>query len=55
MSKKRKLAEIMELAKDGLFTDGGHHKQWFLEEIFKLAGGEIDEEMQQEFEEGIAP
>ena len=52
---KRKLSEIMEMARDGLVTDGGHHKQWYLEEIFKLAGGEITEEMQQSFEEGIAP
>ncbi len=30
-------------------------KQWFLEEIFKLSGGEIDEEMEGSIEEGIAP
>ena len=55
MSKKTTLKEIMELAKDALYTDGGHHKQWYLEEIFKLAGGKIDEEMALSYEEGMAP
>ncbi len=55
MSKAKVIAMIRELAKDGLYTDGGHHKQWFLEEIFKLSGGEIDQEMEGSIEEGIAP
>lgn len=54
MNKKTKLAKIMELAKDGLFTDAGDHKQWFLEEIFELAGGDMME-IAGEFEDGIAP
>lgn len=24
-----KLAEIVELVEEALFTDGGHHKQWY--------------------------
>ena len=30
--------EIKNLCVDGLCTDGGHHKQWFLEEILKKLG-----------------
>lgn len=40
------------LVRDGLQTDGSHHKQWFLEEIGKCVGlnpSEIDHD------EGIAP
>ena len=32
-------AEINELIKDGLFTDGVHHKQWFLEQIYLKLNG----------------
>ncbi len=55
MSKAKIIAKIREFAEDGLCTDGSHHKQWFLQEIFKLSGGEIDEEMEGSIEEGIAP
>lgn len=27
--------KIIELCFDGLHEDGGHHKQWYLEEILK--------------------
>lgn len=53
--RKNAITKIRELAEDGLCTDGSHHKQWYLEEIFKLAGGEIDNEMAMSIEEGIAP
>jgi hypothetical protein len=43
---------IVELVLDGLYTDGGHHKQWFLEEIGRIVGVELTEE---EVELGIAP
>ena len=32
------VSSIGELATDGLQTDGGHHKQWYLEEIAKACG-----------------
>jgi hypothetical protein len=35
---------ISELVLDGLYTDGGHHKQWFLQEIGKIVGVELTEE-----------
>lgn len=28
--------KIVDLCLRGLYIDGGHHKQWFLEEILKL-------------------
>lgn len=31
-------SKIVEIALDGLTTDGSHHKQWFLEEILKVFG-----------------
>lgn len=38
------LAEkIRELVKEALYTDGAHHKQWYLEEIGKLVGINLDE------------
>ena len=48
--------EIIELLKDGLQTDGGHHKQWYLNELLKL----IDPQIAKEVEEwtgdaGLAP
>jgi len=52
--KREKLAKIMELAEDGLHTNEDCHKQWYLEEIFKLAGGDLAE-IDGLFEEGIAP
>jgi hypothetical protein len=33
------MVEIIDLAVGGMLTDGGHHKQWFFEEIAKLAAG----------------
>ena len=41
------------LTGEGLRTDGGHHKQWYLEEIAKKLG--IDIEKLTYFEKGIAP
>ena len=35
--------EILELCIYGLKTDGGHHKQWFLEEIIKKLDYDIIE------------
>ena len=29
-------AKIIELLREGLTTDGAHHKQWFLEEILGI-------------------
>ena len=55
------LKEIKELAIHGLLTDGGHHKQWYLEEILKALGYNLKElrrELNKEdydWEEGIAP
>ena len=32
---------VLDLILDALHTDGGHHKQWYLEVIAKLLIGEI--------------
>jgi len=45
------LEYIRNLLYDGLSTDGGRHKQWFLEEIAKKLGFDIGKN----YEEGIAP
>jgi len=51
------------LATNGLLTDGGHHKQWYLEEILKALDvdlGELRKELNSEepaydWEPGIPP
>ena len=35
--------EIKDLCVEGLLTDGGNHKQWFLEEILKKLGYDLKE------------
>lgn len=42
--------EIKGLIETGIYTDGGHHKQWCLERLAELFGIKLDEH-----EEGIAP
>ena len=32
------IKKIIDLCIEGLQTDGGHHKQWYLEEILRTAG-----------------
>jgi hypothetical protein len=55
------LAELKDLAVDGLLTDGAHHKQWFLEQILIKIGVNLKRlrrELNKEhydWEEGIAP
>ena len=44
------------LVLEALYTDGGHHKQWYLEEIGKALGIDIKSEYEKiKWEEGIAP
>ena len=35
------------MATQGLFIDGGHHKQWFLEQVLEALGVELDDIRQQ--------
>ena len=58
----RKIEQIKELGVDALFTDGSHHKQWYIEEMLKLLGVDLKElEIEQlregwpEWEPGIPP
>ena len=44
---------VADLVHDGLFTDGDHHKQWYLEMIAILLGIELPDE--DEYEKGVAP
>jgi hypothetical protein len=48
---------IIELLKDGLQTDGGHHKQWYLNEVLKLVDLEIAQDVEGHWthDGGIAP
>ena len=35
--------KVLELATEGIFTDGSHHKQWYLDQIVRiLTGSEIE-------------
>jgi len=47
--------KIKSLIREGLCTDGAHHKQWYLEEIGKLCGMKIEIENRQGVDKGIAP
>ena len=50
-----KQQEIIELVKDGMYMDGGHHKQWYLEEVLKLCGVDVEklyEEASEDEEDG---
>jgi hypothetical protein len=41
---------------DGLLTDGGHHKQWYLEAALVALGEDVDAlSRKYGFERGIAP
>jgi len=49
---------IIDLLTDALLTDGGHHKQWYIEQVLiLLVGEEVVRERHEdlEWEEGIAP
>jgi len=53
--------KIKELCIAGLLTDGGHHKQWFLEEILKVIGIDLRKlrlelnEKDYDWDKGIPP
>lgn len=42
---------MIELLTEGLCTDGGHHKQWYLECVLKELVGETDFKSLQELNE----
>jgi hypothetical protein len=46
------IPKIMDLALNALYIDGEHHKQWYLEQIARLAGADLADETH---EPGIAP
>ena len=53
--------KLYNLAVDGLLTDGGHHKQWYLEQILVTLGIDLDKLRESlnvggyDWEEGIIP
>jgi hypothetical protein len=55
------IEKLQDLAMDGLLTDGGHHKQWYLEQILETLGINLDRLAEEfklldcEWEPGIAP
>jgi hypothetical protein len=55
------IEQAKDLATSGLLTDGGHHKQWYLEEILKALDVDLDELRKQlnsddyDWEPGIPP
>lgn len=44
--------EIKKLAIDGLVTQEGHHKQWYIEKILKVLGYNLDDVRQEAYKEG---
>jgi len=48
---------IIEVLKDGLQTDGSHHKQWYLNEVLKLINADIAKDVETHWthDGGIAP
>ena len=52
MNGRRKLELVRKLAAEGLCFDGGHHKQWYLEEILKALGVDLDAMRDEELEKG---
>jgi hypothetical protein len=41
---------------EALLTDGGHHKQWYLEQLLEKLGFDVrQQEKRYAFERGIAP
>lgn len=51
--KVSKLDKVEKLIRDGLHTDGGHHKQWYLEQIAETLN--IDLSNEEQWDEGVAP
>jgi len=55
---KMDLEALQEICVEGLCTDGGHHKQWYLEKILKkLMEPSVFEKLRKhlDWEGGIAP
>lgn len=40
LERRRAMEKEIELILDGLMTDGGHHKQWYLEQVLLSLLGE---------------
>lgn len=48
--------QIIELLKEGLWTDGAHHKQWYLYEVLELIDPKIAKDIERlTGDKGIAP
>ena len=45
---------VKTLILNGLITDGAHHKQWYLEQIAKILGIDLKEELHG-YEKGMPP
>lgn len=45
---------VKNLCVNGLSTDGGHHKQWFLEEIVKALGYDLEAMRQERYANGYS-
>lgn len=52
------IQKAIDMAIEGLQTDGAHHKQWYLEEILLALDNNLDElkiKLDIDWEESIAP
>lgn len=56
MGAQNMVVTIEEIALEAIQVDGGHHKQWYLEQILEVCGWDMDElQKRHPHEEGIAP
>ena len=46
---------LEQLIADALMTDGGHHKQWYLEQIAAMLGLDIPIRSTDNYKKGIPP
>lgn len=42
MTTEEKLKKIREIVEEAVFTDGEHHKQWYLVQIGDIIGIDVD-------------
>ncbi len=51
------ISKALALAINGLYFDGGHHKQWFLEQVIEALGSDLAMVLTEigNWEDGIAP
>lgn len=48
--------QLVNLVIEGLCIDGGHHKQWYLEEVLRMLDKDVEKMREMhDWDKGIAP